>query len=71
MLSREANAKRTQPNQTNFTRNAKGISLGRKEKATFRNKKTTKWKFSLLKTDNKSRKSSIHKASRDVKRQQQ
>ena len=43
MLSREANAKRTQPNQTNFTRNAKGTSLGRKEKDTSRKQKNYKW----------------------------
>ena len=48
----------------------KGTSLGEKEKATTRNKKITKWKISLVKANNsKGGKSSIHKVSREVRRQ--
>ena len=38
-LYRQAKAKRVQYHQTGFATNAKGMSLGRKEKATIRNKK--------------------------------
>ena len=38
-LYRQAKAKRIQHHQTSFTTNAKGTSLGGKEKATTRNKK--------------------------------
>ena len=44
-------AKRIQHHQTSFTTNAKGTSLGGKEKATTRNKKITKWKSSLVKAN--------------------
>ena len=40
MLYRQAKAKRIQHHQTSFIINAKGASLGRKEKATNRNKIT-------------------------------
>ena len=43
-LYRQAKAKRIQHHQTSFTTNAKGTSLGEKEKATTRNKKAMKWK---------------------------
>ena len=39
-LCRQAKAKRIQHHQTSFTTNAKGISLGGKEKETTRNKIT-------------------------------
>ena len=45
---REAKAQRIQHHQTSFTTNAKGTSLGRKEKATIRNDKVTKWESSLV-----------------------
>ena len=48
---RQANAKRIQHHQTSFTTNAEGTPLGGKEKAMTRNKKITKWKCSLVKTN--------------------
>ena len=48
-LYRKAKAKRVQHHQTSFTTNAKGTSPGRKEKATMRNKESTKWESSLVK----------------------
>ena len=48
---RQAKAERIQHHQTSFTTNAKGTSLGRKEKATSRNKKITKWKISMVKAN--------------------
>ena len=44
-----AKAKRVQYHETSFTTNVKETSLGVKEKATTRNKKTTNWKSSLVK----------------------
>ena len=49
-LYRKAKAKRIQHHQISFTIIAKGTSLGRKEKATTRNKKTYEWE-----TESKSR----------------
>ena len=48
-LYRQAKAKRVQNHETSFTTNVKETSLDVKEKATTRNKKTTKWKNSLVK----------------------
>ena len=48
-LYRQAKAKRVQHHETSFTTNVKETSLDVKEKATTRNKKTTKWKNSLVK----------------------
>ena len=50
-LYRQAKAKRIWYHQKSFTTNAEGTSLGRKEKATTRNKKITKWKISLVKAN--------------------
>ena len=43
-LYRQAKAKRIQHHQTSFATNVKGTSLGRRERATTRNKKTTNGK---------------------------
>ena len=43
--------KRIQHHQTSFTRNVKGTSLSKKEKATTKNMRTTKGKISLVKAN--------------------
>ena len=60
---------RVQHHQTSFTRNVKGTSLSKKEKAKTRNMKIGKGKSSLVKANKytKGRKSSMYKASRKVK----
>ena len=50
-LYRHTKAKRIQHHQTRCTINAKGTFLGKKEKATIRNKNITKWKVLLVKAN--------------------
>ena len=48
---KQAKDERVQHHQISFTRSVKRTSLGKKEKATTRNKKIMKWKISPIKTN--------------------